>query len=58
MRLCYSIVTFMALLMLLSGVSLISACGQKGALYHPAEVQQKIDKEKAKQANTKPTQKP
>jgi len=40
MRLCYSIVMFMALLMLISGVSLISACGKKGLLYHPVEAQQ------------------
>ncbi|MDH5446795.1 MAG: lipoprotein [Gammaproteobacteria bacterium] len=37
MRLCYSIVMFMALIMLTSGISLLAGCGQKGALYLPAE---------------------
>jgi len=40
MRLCYSIVMFMALLMLVSGLSLMAGCGKKGPLYHPIEAQQ------------------
>jgi len=48
MRLCYSVVMFMALLMLASGISLISGCGKKGALYHPAEAQQQVEKDKNK----------
>lgn len=58
MRLCYSIVMFVALLVLLSGVSLVSACGQKGALYHPAEVQQQTDKDKTKKTTPKTKQQP
>ena len=56
MRLCYSIVMFMALIMLTSGVSLIAACGQKGPLYHPSEVQQQADKNK--KTTSKPPQQP
>lgn len=61
MRLCYSIVMFMALLMLVSGLSLISGCGKKGPLYHPPQTQQQVDKQqidKAKQINPKKTQQP
>lgn len=58
MRLCYSIVTFMALLMLVSGFGLVSGCGQKGALYHPTEAQQQTDKDKTKKTTSKTTQQP
>ena len=47
MRLCYSLVMFMALLALVSGVSLISGCGKKGPLYHPGEAQQQTEKKDA-----------
>lgn len=63
MRLCYSLVMFMALLMLVSGVSLISGCGQKGPLYLPTEAQKqapknKSEQDKTKQTKTKQTQQP
>ena len=58
MRLCYSLVTCMALLMLVSGVSLISGCGQKGPLYHPIEAQPQVDKDKTKRTDKKATQQP
>lgn len=37
MRLCYSLIMLMALLMLGSALSLLSGCGKKGALYHPPD---------------------
>ena len=46
MRLCYSIVTVMALLMLTAGLSVIAGCGKKGPLYHPDTIQQQADKDK------------
>ena len=59
MRLCYSLVMFMALLALVSGVSLISGCGKKGPLYQPVEPQQQTEmkdaKTKAKQKTTTQT---
>ncbi len=48
MRLCYSLVMFMALLMLVSGASLLSGCGKKGPLYHPPATETPADKAKAK----------
>ena len=55
MRLCYSLVMFMALIMLTSGLSLIAACGKKGPLYHPSEVQQQVDKKKSDEEKNKKT---
>lgn len=48
MRLCYSLLMFMALLMLISGASLVAGCGKKGPLYHPAEGQHTADEAAAK----------
>lgn len=58
MRLRYSLVMSMALLMLASGASLVAACGKKGPLYHPAEAGQQADKEKTKKTSTKPAPQP
>ena len=58
MRLCYSIVTFMALIMLTVGISVISGCGKKGPLYHPAEVQAQKAKEKANKTPTNTSKQP
>ena len=52
MRLCYSLVMFMSLIMLGSGISLLAACGQKGPLYLPSEVQQQADKDKKSPGKT------
>ena len=56
MRLCYSIVLFMSLVMLSSGIGLIAGCGQKGALYLPAEPAQQAKKQAAKKSSTDKTQ--
>lgn len=52
MRLCYSLLVFMSLLVLISAASLVAGCGKKGALYIPTEPQTKeeIAKQKAEQA--------
>ena len=50
MRLCYSLVLFMALIMLTAGISVISGCGKKGVLYLPSEAQQKEQQKKAQAA--------
>lgn len=47
MRLCYSIVMSMALIMLVTGAGVISGCGKKGALYIPSEPQQQAARKKA-----------
>lgn len=57
MRLCYSIVLFMSLVMLTSGLGLIAGCGKKGALYLPAEPVQQTKKQAAKKSSTDKTQK-
>ena len=55
MRLCYSLVMFMALIMLSAGFTVIAGCGKKGPLYQPSEVQQQADKAKKTSTKTKPS---
>ena len=54
MRLCYTLVTCMALLMLASGTSLLTGCGKKGLLYHPPATETPADRDKAKAEKSKP----
>ena len=54
MRLCYSIVMFMALIMLTAGLTVIAGCGKKGPLYHPDDVQQSTEKNKKTENKKQP----
>lgn len=57
MRLCYSILMSMALIMLLNSAFLLGGCGQKGALYLPPDPAA-IEAEKKKKSAKQPDQQP